>query len=122
MAYQRDLETIIAELKKTRARLIWVTTCPVPNGFPQGREPGGQNKAPGRMAGVMQKHINPWALEVIRRYPEISVCDQWQFVKDNSDGVYTQWWAGKNVHFGGEPADALGGFLAEHVLNRMAAK
>ena len=49
------------------------------------------------------------------RHPEISICDQWQFVKDNQGGLYTDWWAGKNVHFGGETADALGKFLGEHV-------
>ena len=52
------------------------------------------------------------------RHPEISICDQWQFVKDNQGGLFTDWWAGKNVHFGGETADALGKFLGEH-LERM---
>ena len=33
-SYQENLEKIITELKKTQAKLIWVTTCPVPNGFP----------------------------------------------------------------------------------------
>jgi hypothetical protein len=56
---------------------------------------------------------------VITRHPEISVCDQWQFVKDNKGGLYTNWWAGKNVHFGGAPADALGEFLGRHVEKAM---
>ena len=31
--YQANLEKVIVELKKTGAKLIWVTTCPVPNGY-----------------------------------------------------------------------------------------
>ena len=66
----------------------------------------------------MKKYLNPWAAEVMARHPEISVCDQWQFVQDT--GLFTDWWAGKNVHFKGAPADALGRFLADQVSGRMA--
>jgi hypothetical protein len=52
----------------------------------------------------------------MKRHPEISVCDQWQFVKDDEDGLYKDFWVGKNVHFGVKPADKLGEFLARHVL------
>jgi acyl-CoA thioesterase-1 len=31
--YQENLKAVIAQLKKTKAKLIWVTTCPVPKGF-----------------------------------------------------------------------------------------
>ncbi|NRB76335.1 MAG: hypothetical protein HRU46_18395 [Verrucomicrobiales bacterium] len=43
-------------------------------------------------------------------------------VKDNEEGLYTDWWVGKNVQFGGAPADALGRFLADHVNRRMDAE
>jgi len=117
-SYQRDLEIVITALKKTKAKLIWVTTCPVPNGFESSGPLDANGKAPRRTSGVMQKYLNPWAAEVMARHPEISICDQWQFVKDNQGGFFTDWWAGKNVHFGGETADALGKFLGEH-LERM---
>ncbi len=113
--YQANLGKIITELKKTKAELIWVTTCPVPNGYDPAGSLNANGKAPGRTAGVMRKYLNPWALEVVKRHPEISICDQWQFVKDNPGGLYTNWWTGKNVHFNGKPADALGKFLGEHV-------
>ena len=114
--YRANLEKIIAELKKTKAKLIWVTTCPVPNGYPAAGDLDASGKAPGRTAGVMKKYLNPWALEVMKRHPEISICDQWQYVKDHGAGTYEDFWAGKNVHFGGEPADKLGTFLADQVL------
>jgi hypothetical protein len=99
--------------------LVWVTTCPVPYGYPAAGELNAKGKAPGRTAGVMKKYLNPWAMEVMRQHPEISVCDQWQFVKDNEDKLYRDWWVGKNVHFGGETADALGGLLGRHVAKIM---
>ena len=114
--YQENLEAIITELKKTKSKLIWVTTCPVPNGYPEAGDLNEKGRLPGRTAGVMKKYLNPWALEVIGRHPEISVCDQWQYVKDNEAGLYKEFWAGKNVHFRGKPADKLGEFLGAHVL------
>ena len=114
--YQKNLEKIITELKKTKAKLIWVTTCPVPNGYPPAGDLSKEGRAPGRAAGVMRNHLNPWALEVMKKHPEISICDQWQFVKDNGDGLYKDFWVGKNVHFSGKPADQLGEFLGMQVL------
>jgi len=120
-SYQANLEKVITELKKTGAQLIWVTTCPVPNGYPKAGDLDEKGKAPKRTSGVMEKYINPWAAEVIARHPEISTCDQWQFVKDNQDELYKEWWKGDNVHFSREPADALGQFLAKHVVKVMGA-
>ena len=68
----------------------------------------------------MKKHLNPWAAEVVSRHPEITICDQWQFVKDHENDLYKAWWAGDNVHFGGEPANALGRLPAAHVEKVMA--
>lgn len=113
--YQANLEQIITQLKKTGAKLIWVTTCPIPNGYDPAGPLEANGKAPGRTAGVMSKYLNPWALEVVKRHPGISICDQWQFVKNNETKLYKDWWTGKNVHFKGASADALGQFLGEHV-------
>ena len=121
-SYQANLESVIRELEKTGARLVWVTTCPVPRGYPAAGEITDQGKAPRRTSGVMQKYLNPWAAEVIARHPTITVCDQWQYVKDNESDLYKDWWAGKNVHFGGKQADALGRLLAGHVKKVMAGR
>jgi hypothetical protein len=118
--YQADLEYIVEQLEKTGARLIWVTTCPVPNGNPPVGELMGDGRAPGRKVGVMEKYLNPWAEEVIARHPQITVCDQWQFVKDREGDIYRDWWKGDDIHFEGEPAHALGRFLAEHVEDVMS--
>jgi acyl-CoA thioesterase-1 len=124
--YQENLEKVIEQLKPTGAKLIWITTCPVPNGYePVGAliDRGSRGKcAPGRMRGVMKKYLNPWALEVIKRHPEISICDQWRYVKDNEAAIYKDFWAGKNVHFKGLGADKLGEFLAAHVEEVVKAK
>jgi len=115
VSYQANLEKVIAELKKTKAKLIWVTTCPVPKGYAKAGALDANGKAPGRTAGVMKKYLNPWAMEVIKRHPEITGCDQWQFVKNHEAELYKDWWTAKNVHFKGTPADALGKLLGKHV-------
>jgi acyl-CoA thioesterase-1 len=120
--YQENLEAVIAHLKKTKAKLIWVTTCPVPKGFLPAGNLAQDGKAPKRTSGVMEKYLNPWALEVMKRHPEISICDQWQYCKDHEAGLYKDWWLGKNVHFKGERAEKLGHFLAEHILKLMNKK
>ena len=118
--YQSDLEIICQQLEKTGAKLIWVTTAPVPLGSGLAGVLTEDNKAPGRKSGVMHKYLNPWAAEVIARHPKITIHDQWQFVKDNADDLYTTWWQGNNVHFGGQQADALGEQLAQEVLKRLS--
>ena len=99
-----------------------MTTCPVPNGYPEAGDIDVNGKAPGRTAGVMEKYLNPWAAEVMARHPEITVCDQWQYCKDHEKESYQEWWAGKNVHFGGPQAAALGQVLARHVEKVTAGK
>lgn len=99
--YQADVEQAIAAIKQTGAELIWVSTAPVPNGFEPAGELDEAGNASGRKASVMKKHLNPWALEVVKRHPDIWVYDMWQVVKDGEDGVFKEWWAGRNVHFGG---------------------
>lgn len=117
--YQANLERLIAQLKPTGAKLIWVTTCPVPEGYDKATSLKEDGSAPGRTNGVMKKYLNPWALEVIKRHPEISVCDQWALVEREREGLFGEWWSGKNVHFKGEQAEALGRLLADHVLKRL---
>ena len=77
-SYQENLEAVITELKKTGAKLIWVTTCPVPRGFLAAGGLDEKGKAPRRTSGVMRKYLNPWALEVVQRPPALTICDQWQ--------------------------------------------
>jgi len=120
--YQGNLEKVIVQLKKTKAKLIWVTTCPVPKGYDPAGALDANGKAPGRTTGVMEKYLNPWALEVIKRHPQISICDQWQYCKEQEDKLYKDWWTGKNVHFKGAPADALGALLGNHLEKLMTKK
>ncbi len=117
--YQENLEAVIEELEKTKAKLIWVTTCPVPRGFPKSGGLDENGRAPKRTSGVMENFLNPWALEIMKRHPDISICDQWQFVKDHENDIYKDWWTTSDVHFGGEQATALGGVLADQVLKIM---
>ena len=117
--YQDNLESIIQHLRQTGARLVWVTTCPVPSGYEPADDLDPDGNAPGRKAGVMQKYINPWALEVLERHKDIMICDQWQFVKDHERDLYKEWWQGQNVHFSGKAADELGKFLAKHILKKL---
>jgi len=125
--YQRNLEEVIAKLKNTGAELIFVTTPPVDKGYsPAGELLDNRSKgmcAPGRTHGVMEKYINPWALEVMKRHPEIVICDHWQIVKDGEEGLYKQWWHGKNVHFKSTELNApLAQALADKVVQALARR
>ena len=117
------MESIIEQLQDTGAKLIWVTTCPVPNGYPPAGALSATGEAPGRKSDVMEKYLNPWAAGVMAKHPEISVCDQWQFVKAHQEDIYQDWWAGSNVHFTGRTEkQKLGELLADHVLRVMNLK
>jgi hypothetical protein len=84
--YQKSLHVIIKELIKTKAKLIFVTTTPIPGGYGEvGNKPVVMKKGrngveevwvPGKYKGVMKDFINPWAMEVVKQYPQISICDQ----------------------------------------------
>jgi hypothetical protein len=84
--YQKSLHIVIAELVKTKAKLIYVTTTPIPGGYGElsdkpvrmikSRSGVEETWVPGKHKGVMKDYINPWAMEVIKQYPQISICDQ----------------------------------------------
>ena len=125
--YQADLETVIAELKKTGAELIFVTTTPIPRGYPYPGELDAEGRASGRVQETMKRFINPWALEVMARHPEIAICDQHSLILN--EPFYDTWMAEagtkekeeKNpvgdLHIGGLLAEPVGRQLARSVLD-----
>ncbi|MEO0414448.1 MAG: SGNH/GDSL hydrolase family protein, partial [Verrucomicrobiota bacterium] len=128
--YQQNLEEIIAMLRKTEAKLIFVTTCPIPNGYPAAPNPtenrNGPDQAPGRAAGTMEKYLNPWALEVMSGHPDITVCDQHTLIE--TEKFYQAWMAhagnaeGKGSEYGdlhvpGLLAEPIGRQLGRAVLD-----
>ncbi|MEJ6719006.1 MAG: SGNH/GDSL hydrolase family protein [Akkermansiaceae bacterium] len=94
--YQSDLGVVISELKKTKAKLIFVTTTPIPRGYPAPTTPSEPDRATGRAQKTMAKFINPWALEVIARHPEIKICDQHALI--SNEPFYTTWRAKAGSH------------------------
>ena len=122
--YQEDLEKVIAELKKTKAKLIFVTTTPIPGGYPDPGELGPDEKATGRVQKTMERFLNPWALEVMRRHPEIEICDQHSLI--SREKFYATWLAKAGFHKKGErnPYGDLhiGGLLGEPVGRQLARK
>ncbi|MCA9018057.1 MAG: SGNH/GDSL hydrolase family protein, partial [Planctomycetaceae bacterium] len=92
--YEQNLRGIISYLKKLapNAKLIFVTTTPVPEG------------EPGRVAGDAAKY-NAVALKVLKDYPEIGVNDLYGFTKPHHE----KWWTKPgNVHFNATGATAQG--------------
>ncbi len=122
--YQEDLEKVIAELKKTKAKLIFVTTTPIPGGYPDPGEIGPDEKATGRVQKTMERFINPWALEVMSRHPEIEICDQHTLI--SREKFYASWLAKAGFRKKGEinPFGDLhiGGLLGEPVGRQLARK
>ncbi|MCH1440639.1 MAG: SGNH/GDSL hydrolase family protein [Rubripirellula sp.] len=125
--YQAGLETVISELRKTRAKLVFVTTTPIPRGYPGPEDLQSDDRAPGRVQQTMSRFINPWALEVMARYPEIGICDQHALL--TSEPFYATWMeaAGRadksksnsygDLHIGGILSEPAGRLLARRVLD-----
>ena len=107
--YEKNLEAIIRRLEQTGARLVWVTSTPVPQGY--GTEDVYH-------PGVSRK-LNAAALEVVKRHPGILVFDAWQLVKDGEQGRYSEWWQGNDLHISGELARPLAEGLAATVLGAL---
>ncbi len=110
--WMSNLRNAIAALESTGATLVWVTTTPVPHGFPASA-PGGPPL--GLVQGRMQLQ-NQWAAEVLQDYPQIAVCDLWQVVQDNPDGAFDQWWSGNDLTFNVTSPVPLAGKVAESLL------
>jgi hypothetical protein len=122
--YQADLETVIVALQKTNAKLIFVTTTPIPGGYPPPGALGEDGRAPGRVQETMKRFINPWALEVMARHPEIEICDQYRLIVNEK--FYEVWMqnagsrkSGKSKAFGDLH---IGGLLAEPAGRQLARK
>jgi hypothetical protein len=120
--YQADLETVITALKKTKAKLIFVTTTPIPRGYPEPGELGKDEKAPGRVQETMRRYINPWAREVMARHPEIAICDQHGLIRNEK--FYATWLAKVGTKSRGESNPHgdlhIGGLLGEPVGRQLA--
>ncbi|MFT5129382.1 MAG: hypothetical protein ACI8W8_003004 [Rhodothermales bacterium] len=123
--YQQNLESIITILRKTGAKLIFVTTTPIPLGYPAAPEPNahkdGANKGPGRASGTMEKYINPWALEVMTRHPDIAICDQHSLIE--AETFYEPWLksAGNKDGKGSDYGDLhIPGLLSEPIGRQLA--
>ncbi|MFT5496180.1 MAG: hypothetical protein ACI9TH_001578 [Kiritimatiellia bacterium] len=120
--YQGKLEKIIAELKKTKAKLLFVTTTPIPHGYPAPGAFGEDSKATGRVQETMLRYINPWALEVMKRHPEITICDQHTMIR--SEKFYQTWMAHAGLKNGGSSKEYgdlhIGGLLGEPAGRQLA--
>jgi hypothetical protein len=122
--YQAGLETVIAELKETKAKLIFVTTTPIPRGYPEPSDLNEDERASGRVQETMKRFINPWALEVMARHPEIEICDQHTMI--DNEKFYANWMdkAGRKQNDENNPYGDLhiGGLLGEPAGRQLARK
>lgn len=103
--YRRNLIEIIGYLKTLapRAKLIFATTTPVPEG------------EPGRVAGDAKRY-NQAALDVLKQYPDIMVNDLYGFTKPKQP----DWWTKPgNVHFEEVGRNAQGDRVAEVILKAL---
>ena len=102
--YQKNLEEIVAILKKSGASIIWCNTTPVPSDL-------------GNTSGRRKDEeiiYNQAALDIISQHPEILITDLNKTVRDSP--VFDEWRKGDNVHFyTEEERKALGDAVAATV-------
>jgi acyl-CoA thioesterase-1 len=95
--YRRNLDALVRRLKKTRAKLIFATTTPVPEGA-MGRVPGDS------------KRYNAAALAVMKKR-KIPVNDLYAFALARLDSIQRP----RDVHFTKEGSRLLAEEVARHV-------
>ncbi len=96
--YARNLEQIVKRLKQTRARLIFATTTPVPDG------------AAGRIKGDVERY-NRAALAIMKKY-NVRVNDLYAFALPRLASIQRP----SNVHFTDEGSRLLAQQVANSIL------
>ena len=102
--YQKNLETLVARMKKTGAKLIFATTTPVPPGA-DARIKGDEEKYNEIAAGVMKKH-------------GVAIDDLYAFALPNLAEIQLP----ANVHFKPEGSKTLGKQVASEILKALESK
>jgi acyl-CoA thioesterase-1 len=103
--YEKNLNTIVARLKKTGATLIFATTTPVPSGEPQRRQDD-------------LKAYNAAAVRVMQQQG-VAVDDLYAFIAPRFDGYALK---PGNVHFSPEGYALLGKQVAETIRRALDSK
>jgi acyl-CoA thioesterase-1 len=102
--YQKNLETLVARMQKTGAKLIFATTTPVPEGA-QARIKGDEKKYNEIAATVMKKH-------------GVAIDDLFAFALPKLAEIQLP----ANVHFKPEGSKELGKQVASEILKALETK
>jgi acyl-CoA thioesterase-1 len=102
--YEKNLEQLVARLKKTGAKLIFCTTTPVPPGSP-GRIPGDEVK------------YNEIALRVMKKHG-VAINDLYSFALPRLAEIQLP----ANVHFKPEGSKQLASHVAANILKNLDSK
>jgi hypothetical protein len=100
--YEKNMEAIVARLKKTQAKLIFATTTPIPPGVNPIRVPEDAVK------------YNAVALKIMKKYG-IAVDDLYTFILPQCEKFQIP----RNVHFTDEGSNVLAIEIAKHVLKAL---
>lgn len=104
--YEKNLSQLAARLKRTKARLIWATTTPVPEG----------KLDPPRVPGDVEAY-NAAALRVMKKN-KIAVNDLFSFARPKLAGIQRP----VNVHFTNEGSEALAGEVAAAIRRELGRR
>ncbi len=105
--YKKNLDKELSLISSTGAKIVWCMTTPVPN----------SHYAYGPFSRKKDEDIkyNTVALEVLKKYPQVYVCDLNTLVRHSN--VFEKWRKGANVHFHRcQEKEVLGSAVAEAVL------
>jgi acyl-CoA thioesterase-1 len=102
--YEKNLETMIARMKKTGAKLIFATTTPVPDGSPA-RKLDDQDKYNAAALAVMKKH-------------DVAIDDLHAFAKPKLSEIQLP----ANVHFKPDGSQQLGAQVAAEITKALDSK
>jgi acyl-CoA thioesterase-1 len=103
--YRQNLQQWVERLSATGAKLIWVTTTPLPSGY---ESRSGAIDKESRIA-----ELNRIANVIVSTTGRASVCDLHELVTEKQTAEFANWWKGKQATFNAK--------LSQHLAERVQA-
>lgn len=105
-AYRAALKSILPQLQATKAKLIWLSTTPLPNGWEANAVSTGK-KLSHSEAQAKIKELNAAAAEEFRLASDVQIVDLSSAIESELETRFATWSAGRSPMFNREQSEML---------------